>query len=142
MEGIIDMTGRTHDHQHARLLHFRTGLGINADTTFRACTIIQNCTYFHLWKNQCVESLDEALYQRSVVPSSLSSFLLGYPLFDNTDEFMQNATCYAERYPELKPQFCPGSNSTIGCQYTNLFEHHKSNVGKSKEWKWGCDDQS
>jgi hypothetical protein len=138
--GIIDMTGRTKDHQHLRVLHLRTeAVGINADQSFTACTKINNCKYFNTSADTCVESLAEANVHLS--QSSIHTILAGYPLFDNVDEFVKNATCYAERYPEIQPEFCPDLNSST-CQFTNLYHNYRyKNVSDSEEQKWGCDDK-
>jgi hypothetical protein len=140
--GILDMSGRARDHQHLRFLHLRPLFGgIHADTSFRACAVIQNCTYFNLKDNTCVNSLAEADHYL-VVPSAMQHILKGYPLLDHADELMRNATCYAQRYPELQTAFCPDLNPTT-CQYTNLFQHYNNSTGEAKQFRrWGCSSES
>jgi hypothetical protein len=145
-EQVAFMTGRTMDHQDARVMHFRVSKGLHADTDPIRCKHVPPrinngtapCPSFIYDGNKCQENFmdGEAVYELTEVNRILS----GFPISAQTEHFYNEAVCYAERYPELKQRFCINGDTNF-CNTERLWRHYdKKENPTTEERTYGCQD--
>jgi Glycosyltransferase family 92 len=145
-EVVAFMTGRTLDHQDARVMHYRGGVGIHADTSSVACALVPPrinngttpCQGFLRNGNVCKDNFMEGDCMHE--PTEVNSILAGYPISAQAEHFYNEAVCYAERYPDLKQVYCMYDDTRF-CHAEELWKHYNETSPTEKRI-FGCQQDS
>ncbi len=131
-EDMYYMTGKSEMGHHARVVHMRTDVGIQADDTEILCQITPACTYV-TQDAKCIKNVNQAMYVNK--KTSLNEILADLPLTKEAMNLFRESVCYAKRYPNLYSGFCGDDDSA--CHYEGLSKHYQE-TGKPSNMIWGC----
>ena len=131
-EDMYYMTGKSEMGHHARVVHMRTDVGIQADDTEILCQITPTCTYV-TQDAKCIKNVNQAMYVNK--KTSLNEILADLPLTKEAMNLFRESVCYAKRYPNLYSGFCGDDDSA--CHYEGLSKHYQE-TGKPSNMIWGC----
>ena len=127
----------------AKLLHFRTGVGIHADEAEFVCNWApkvgpEACPFTSKQDMKCVDNMENGtmMYETSEV----HEILKGVPLTDPAMHMYKEASCYAGRYENLAKAHCVGGNLE-NCHTKLLYEHYSRN-GTADNLQFNCTESS
>lgn len=131
------LMGRGRD---TKILHFRTSVGIHADEREFLCNWTspggpKTCPWFAESLQTCVNNISSAslVYDETEVHQILKDVPLTEPAID----MYREATCYANRYENLKETHCTGDDALENCNYKQLYNHYVEE-GKAQNLIFNC----